>query len=162
MKKDYLERIADALDGGGDFNQNTPAEIGHLARIANFFEQNNGASNITNGATAVTGIRVFEIENGETENSYQIQGSYNTISNLIESGILPVFYSKVDIQSGTSYYILYLFSIFEATDTIDANLRYGIELNGSIAGTGNPTFYSSSADGTLTMSTNSNIGGGEK
>lgn len=42
LSKDPLERIADALDGGGDYNQGKPDEVGYLTRIANYLEENPG------------------------------------------------------------------------------------------------------------------------
>lgn len=41
-KKDQLERIADAIDGGGDYHQGKPDEVGYLTRIANYLEDNPG------------------------------------------------------------------------------------------------------------------------
>lgn len=40
--KDQLERIADAIDGGGDYNQGKPDEVGYLTRIANKLEESGG------------------------------------------------------------------------------------------------------------------------
>lgn len=41
-KTDNLERIADALDGGGDHGQGTANEVGYLDRIATALEEGGG------------------------------------------------------------------------------------------------------------------------
>ena len=61
MSKGYLEKIADAIDGGGEFGQNTPAEVGYLERIANYLEEHGvpsggGGMRVINGTVGESGL----------------------------------------------------------------------------------------------------------
>ena len=53
--KDNLERIANALDGGGDFNQGKPDEVGYLERIAIALENGNFPSGGSETVTPIIG-----------------------------------------------------------------------------------------------------------
>lgn len=80
-KTDALERIADALDGGGDYHQGKPDEVGYLNRIANALEAGSGGGSGANANSntiyVVPGDYANEDELSEEDYSRLVETIYD-------------------------------------------------------------------------------------
>ena len=84
--KDQLERIANALDGGGNFGQGTVNEVGYLERIAKYIEENG-----TGGGGGGGGSSVYLIPSADS--GITLDKTWKEIYDALQAGTPAYIYA---------------------------------------------------------------------
>lgn len=133
-KTDALERIADALDGGGDFGQGTPSEIGYLSRIATSLENMGGDSGSVGGSVVVT------ITDDVDEGTSTLSLTYAQLLDAFTAGKHIVVIAKnesdeyvqypvTSISDGTSAYTVTINEVTYTAESEDDYPVYTVEVD---------------------------------
>ena len=131
--KDNLERIANALDGGGDFGQGTVNEVGYLERIARYIEENGTGG----GGSGSSDIFVVKVLTGNPPS--QPSATFAEMKEALDAGkILVLKYLNLPEEYGNQYDVYHFDRFYE----------YGTSTSTSISfirtyGSGASTIYSS-------------------
>lgn len=113
-KKDQLERIADALDGGGDYGQGTPSEVGYLHRIADYLEDNPGGGG---GGGAESDILVVKVSYDSTTPSNPSHTYAEMLEAYNNGKFIVCKYLMMPEQYGKQAEFLPLYSYYDSSNT---------------------------------------------
>ena len=133
-KTDALERIADALDGGGNFGQGTPSEVSYLNRIANALETMCGDSGDVSGSVVVTITDDAEAGTSTLNRSYAelvdafIAGKH-IVAIATNDSDEYVQYPVTSISDGTSAYTVTINEVTYTAESEDDYPVYTVEVD---------------------------------